>query len=123
MGSMPFRPVVHANCPPGADAAWLLAAGATSGHRADREHGAATQLRRAAVIQAAEERSLLGPRHRQMGGRFPDALVEVAKRVSGITENTDLLTYALIKLALEDDFGERLLERKGRVPKGTFFAD
>ncbi len=60
---------------------------------------------------------------RALGGRFPEAPVEQAKRVSGIAETTDLLTYALVKLALEDDFGTRLLARMGRVPKGTFVAD
>lgn len=60
---------------------------------------------------------------RAWGGRFPQALVEQAKRVSGIAETTDLLTYALVRLALEDDFGTRLLARKGRLPKGTFVAD
>lgn len=78
--------------------------------------------RRAAFISAAEKRGLLGSKDRQLGGRFSDALIDEAKRVSGITENTDLLTYALIKVALEDNFGERLLARKGRVPKGTLFA-
>lgn len=78
--------------------------------------------RRAAATQAAHERGLLGSKDRQLGGRFCDALVEEAKRASGITENTDLLTYALIKVALEDDFGDRLLGRKARVPKGTLFA-
>ncbi len=88
---------------------------------ADVEQQAAAG-RRAALIQAADERGLLGSKDRQMGGRFSEALVEKAKRVSGIAENTELLTYALIKVALEDDFGERLLRRKGRVPKGTLFA-
>jgi hypothetical protein len=78
--------------------------------------------RRMAFIRAAEERGLLGSKDRQLGGRFSDALIDEAKRVTGITENTDLLTYALIKVALEDDFGERLLARKGRLPKGTLFA-
>lgn len=78
--------------------------------------------RRAAAIQVAQERGLLGSKDRQLGGRFSEALVEEAKRVSRITENTDLLTYALIKVALEDDFGDRLLARKGGVPKGMFFA-
>lgn len=78
--------------------------------------------RRAAIIRAAEERGLLGSKRRQLGGRFSEALVEEAKRVTGITENTELLTYALAKVVLEDDFGERLLARKGTVPKGTFFA-
>jgi hypothetical protein len=88
---------------------------------ADIEDQAAV-ARRTALLRAAEERGLLGAKDRQMGGRFSEALVEQAKRVSGVTENTDLLTYALIKVALEDDFGERLLRRKGKVPKGTFFA-
>jgi len=79
-------------------------------------------LRRATVMRTAQERGLMGSKDRQLGGRFSDALVDEAKRVSGITENTDLLTYALIRVALEDDFGERLLARKGSVPKGTFFA-
>jgi hypothetical protein len=70
-----------------------------------------------AAIQAAQERSLLGSRDRRLGGRFSDALVEEAKRVSGITENTDLLTYALIRV-----FGGGLLARKGRIPKGTMFG-
>jgi hypothetical protein len=77
---------------------------------------------RTLVFQAARESGLLGPKQRTMGGRFPEALIQQAKRVSGISENTDLLTYALIKLALEDDFGEQLLARKGAVPKGTFSA-
>ncbi|HEY1933435.1 MAG TPA: hypothetical protein VGG99_15590 [Acetobacteraceae bacterium] len=88
---------------------------------ADIEQNAVVE-RRAALLQAAEERGLLGAKDRHMGGRFSETLVDAAKRVSGINENTDLLTYALIKVALEDDFGERLLRRKGKVPKGTFFA-
>jgi hypothetical protein len=88
----------------------------------EEEVAAVRVERQAATIRAAEERGLMGSKDRQLGGRFSDALIEEAKRVSGITENTDLLTYALIKVALEDDFGERLLARKGRVPKGTLFA-
>ena len=89
----------------------------------DVEHPVFNSMeRRAAIVRAAEEHGLLGPKERAMAGRFSKALVEKAKRVSGITENTELLTYALMKLALEDDFGERLMKRKGRVPKGTFFA-
>lgn len=79
--------------------------------------------RLAATMQAADERGLLGTKDRQLGGRFSEALVEEAKRVSGITEHTELLTYALAKVALEDDFAEYLLARQGQVPKGTFFAD
>jgi hypothetical protein len=31
--------------------------------------------------------------------------------------DTELLEYALAKVALEDDFGTRLIRRKGRVAK------
>lgn len=48
--------------------------------------------------------------------------MQQAKRVSGIPETSELLTYALVKLVLDDDFGERLLERRGRVPKDTLVA-
>ena len=88
----------------------------------EAEAAAARTGRRTALIQAAEERGLLGSKDRQLGGRFSDALIDEAKRVSGISENTDLLTYALVRVALEDEFGERLLARKGRIPKGSLFA-
>jgi hypothetical protein len=78
--------------------------------------------RRSVVLRTAEERGLLGAKDRTIGGRLPAALIEQAKRVSGIEETTELLTYALARVAIEDDFGERLIARKGRVPRGTFFA-
>lgn len=86
------------------------------------EAGAGRAERRTAFIQAAEARGLLGSKNRQLGGRFSDALIDEAKRVSGISENTDLLTYALVRVALEDDFGERLLARKGKIPKDSLIA-
>jgi hypothetical protein len=38
-----------------------------------------------------------------------------AKKKSGIASNTELLEYALAKVALEDDFGTKLVRRKGRI--------
>lgn len=78
--------------------------------------------RLASVFRLAEERGLLGAKDRQLGGRFSGSLVDLAKRNSGIAGDTELLTYALLKVALEDDFGERLLAKRGRVPKGTLGA-
>jgi hypothetical protein len=83
---------------------------------------AGPRFRQAATLRAAEEMGLLGPKDRQLGGRFPAALVEQAKRVTGLTETTELLTYALATVAIEDDFGERLIARRGSVPKGVLFA-
>jgi hypothetical protein len=71
------------------------------------------------LLTAARDAGLLdGPKSTRLSGRFPDYLVKEAQRITGLTEPTELLTYALSKVALEDDFGERLLARKGRVQKG-----
>lgn len=86
----------------------------------DDQHQA--EPRRAAVLQLADENGLLTVKDRQIGGRFSSDLVERAKQVTGITSDTELLTYALAKVALEDDFGQRLVARRGRVPAGTFLA-
>jgi hypothetical protein len=82
------------------------------------------ERRRESLRKAADEAGLLaGPKSKQLGGRFPEHLVAAAQRRAGITETTELLTYALMKVAMEDDFGERLLARKGRVPKGIFVVE
>jgi hypothetical protein len=44
-------------------------------------------------------------------------LVAAAKERSGIASDTELLEYALAKVALEDDFGAKLVAREGRIPK------
>lgn len=82
------------------------------------------ERRRESLRKAADEAGLLdGPKSKQLAGRFPGTLVAEAQRRAGITETTELLTYALMKVAMEDDFGERLLARKGRVPKGVFVVE
>lgn len=80
------------------------------------------EARKAAILQLAEENGLLATKDRQLGGRFSGDLVERAKQVTGIASDTELLTYALAKVALEDDFGQRLVARRGRVPVGTLLA-
>ena len=40
-----------------------------------------------------------------------------AKSRSGIQSDSELLLYALSKVALEDDFGHKLVARNGRVPR------
>jgi len=77
--------------------------------------------RRAVLMKAAEDQGLLGPKDRTIGGRVPDALLQEAKRNSGITETSELLTYALVQVALEDNFGAKLMARRGTVPKGVLF--
>jgi hypothetical protein len=70
------------------------------------------------VIDVVERQGLLGPgleKDTRIGGRVTHQLLEAAKARCGITSNTELLEYALAKVALEDDFGEFLVSRKGTV--------
>jgi hypothetical protein len=73
--------------------------------------------RRTEVLETARHLGLIGTKDKTIGGRVPTALVEAAKARSGIQSDSELLLYALSKVALEDDFGPRLLDLKGRVPK------
>jgi hypothetical protein len=73
--------------------------------------------RRADVLGTAETMGWAGPKDRTISGRVSSALLQAAKQRSGIRSDSELLVYALAKVALEDDFGPRLLARKGSVPK------
>ncbi|WP_249155557.1 hypothetical protein [Bradyrhizobium japonicum] len=70
-----------------------------------------------AVLETARKLGLLGGENRRIGGRVCRDLVAAAKKQSGITSDTELIKYALAEVALEDDFGTRLIRRKGRVAK------
>lgn len=72
--------------------------------------------RRASVVAAAEEAGLLRGENSHVGARVPHHLLEEAKARSGIASTTDLVEYALAKVALEDDFGAKLVARKGSIP-------
>jgi hypothetical protein len=69
------------------------------------------------VIDTARRLGLLGGENSRIGGRVRRDLVAAAKARSGIVSDTELLEYALAKVALEDDFGAKLVAREGRVPK------
>lgn len=42
---------------------------------------------------------------------------QLRRKKSGISSDTELIEYALAEVALEDDFGMRLIRRKGQVAK------
>ncbi len=73
--------------------------------------------RQASVLAAAQAQDLLGPKDRTIGCRVPSALLDAAKARSGIRSDSDLMLYALSKVAIEDDFAATLLALKGSVPK------
>jgi hypothetical protein len=68
-----------------------------------------------AVIQAAARSGLMGKKSGRIGGRVSPALVEQAKRLTGIESDSELLEFALANVALEDDFPETFRRLKGTV--------
>ncbi len=58
----------------------------------------------------------IGTKGKRVSGRAHERLFEAAAARSGLDGN-ELLEYALAKVALEDDFAERLLALKGTVSR------
>lgn len=78
--------------------------------------GDAVVARRKRVVEAARAAGLLAGGDSALGARIPSALVSQAKQRTGIRSTTDLVEYALAKVALEDDFGAKLVAQKGAIP-------
>ena len=74
-------------------------------------------LRRRTIMDTAQRLGLLRGENGRIGGRVQRDLIAAAKQRTGITSDTELLEYALAKVALEDDFGAKLVRRKGRIAK------
>ena len=86
----------------------------------DGDHG--ESLRRRMVRREAASAGLTGgDKTARIAGRVTPALLAAAREKSGIASDTELLEYALSKVALEDDFGEKLLRLKGSIPKDVEF--
>jgi hypothetical protein len=73
--------------------------------------------RRNAVLETAKDAGLLAGARGRIAGRVRQQLIKVAKVRSGINSDTELLEYALARVALEDDFGIKLVARQGRVAR------
>ena len=68
-----------------------------------------------AVMKAAELSGLLGEKRARIGGRISPALLEQAKKQTGIQTDTDLIEFALANIALDDDFGQIFEKVRGTV--------
>ena len=88
----------------------------TSRQASHRRARARDNPRRTAVLETAKDVGLLAGVRGRIAGRIRKQLVDAAKARSGIRSDTDLLEYALARVALEDDFGPKLIAREGRVP-------
>src|SRR5918998_5505362 len=68
------------------------------------------------VILHAEAAGLFsGEKSERLSGRVTLELLSAAKAKTGIESPTHLLEYALSKVALEDDYGPKLLRLKGSI--------
>ena len=70
------------------------------------------------IMAVAEQQGLLrGERTRVVRGRMPEALVTRAKKRTGINSDTDLIEVALANIAVEDDYADWLVSRRGAVSR------
>jgi hypothetical protein len=90
---------------------------ATARHAGPRSARTRENPRRRAVLETARDAGLLAGASGRIAGRIRKHLVDAAKARSGIKSDTELLEYALARVALEDDFGQKLTAREGRVPR------
>jgi hypothetical protein len=65
--------------------------------------------------QASVAGYLKGRKSERIGGRVSPELLSAAMDKSGLRSQAELLEYALAKVALEDDYGAKLLSMKGSV--------
>ena len=73
------------------------------------------------VLDQARAAELLGTaKNMRLSGRVPVDLIEAAKRRAHVSSDTELLELALCRLALEDDFGTRLVRRRDTVPRNIY---
>lgn len=69
----------------------------------------------AKVLARAAADGLLTSKETRVAGRVSPELVDRAKQQTGITSDTELVTFALANVALEDNFAEVFRKLKGRV--------
>jgi hypothetical protein len=81
------------------------------------DEASVARTRNRLVLEQARAVGLLGAaKNTRLSGRVPSELIEAAKKRAHVSSDTELLELALSRLALEDDFGARLVRRKGSIP-------
>ncbi len=84
----------------------------------ERRRKLVAEMRTRATLESARAAGLIGgARSARVAGRVPAGLVAAAKKNTGLSSDTDLIEVALAKLALEDEFGPKLVRNKGTLPR------
>ncbi len=96
---------------------------ATHGMTGSKEVEELAKKRNRMVLEQARASGLLGTvKNTRLSGRVPSELIEAAKKRAHVNSDTELLELALSRLALEDDFGARLVRRKGTISQDLDLA-
>jgi hypothetical protein len=72
-------------------------------------------IRRRSVLETAERQGLLAGERGPIGARIRKALLQGAKERSGLSSTTDVIEYALARVALEDGFIQALFAVEGKI--------
>jgi hypothetical protein len=81
---------------------------------------AIARLRNRLVRERALAAGLIGSsKDARVTGRVSSVLLQAAKKRAHVASDTELLEIALSRLALEDNFGVKLLRRKGAISPGV----
>lgn len=67
------------------------------------------------TLRAAIRKGLIGSKDERITARLSHALIEQAKRQTGIKGDTELLEFALANLALEDNFPATMNKLAGTI--------
>lgn len=67
------------------------------------------------VLQAATRSGLMTGKSGRITGRVSPALVDEAKKMTGIETDSDLIAFALANVALKDEFAKTFKEVRGTV--------
>ena len=83
----------------------------------NREKGAILDRHRGTLEQARAAGLLGKAKTARIAARVSSKLLAAAKERAGTSSDTKVLEIALASLALQDDFGAKLVRRKGSIPK------
>lgn len=97
-----------------------MPAGASKRKRAPSPRGM-SRLKMHALQTMAEEQGLLRGKTQMLRGRMPETLVQAARKNTGIESDTELIRLGLELLANQDNYGEWLISRRGRIPADLDF--
>ncbi|MCA3264716.1 MAG: hypothetical protein ING19_01495 [Azospirillum sp.] len=78
----------------------------------DRQFG----VRIAAPAKTRSKRARSGEKFKNVSVRIPIALLEEARRISGIERDGDLVRAGLVLLAKQNSFGAWLIANGGKLP-------